>query len=487
MTLALAILVPLVAATASFLLPARWVGVAGLSGAALTAVAAASAVAAVAAEGVREEALGGWPAPLGIALRADGLSAVMLAMTAAIGLAVSAYAARSLSVAGPGWRRGQAFWPLWLFLWAALNAVFVAGDAFNVYVALELVTLPAVALVTLERKRQAQAAAMRYLLAALLGSMAYLLGVALLYGDAGTLDLAEIAERVEPGLATAVAVAALTVGLMVKAALFPLHFWLPGAHSQAPAPVSAVLSGLVVTAAAYLVLRLWLYVLAPALTLAAAEMVGILGAAAVAWGSAQALRAERLKLVVAYSTVAQIGYLFVLVALVWTGASDEQAGVGPGDDTAWQGGIYFAVAHALAKAALFLAAGNVILCIGSDRLSSLGGLSARLPLTVATMVLAGHSLAGLPPSGGFTAKWLMLVGAVEQGAWWWAMVLVLGGLLTVAYMLRALMPAFGNPPAAQATRAVPWAMQIAAFVLALAAILLGVRGEELVALLEVGS
>jgi multicomponent Na+:H+ antiporter subunit D len=487
MTLALAVLVPLVSAIAAFALPRGWTARTGMAGALLTAASAASVVALVAAEGEREVALGGWEAPLGIALRADGLSAVMVAMAAAIGVAVSAHAARSLpSRGGAGWRQGQAFWPLWLSLWAALNAVFLAGDAFNVYVALELVTLPAVALVTLERDREALAAAMRYLIAALLGSMAYLLGVALLYGDTGTLDLVGIGQRVEPGVATTVAVAALTAGLLVKAALFPLHFWLPGAHSRAPAAVSAVLSGLVVTAAAYLVLRLWLYALAPALTLAAAEALGVLGAAAVVWGSLQALRAGRLKLVVAYSTVAQIGYLFVVVALVWEGAGSGQVGLVSGEATAWQGGIYHAVAHALAKASLFLAAGNVILCVGNDRLSGLGGLSARLPLTVATMVLAGHSLAGLPPSGGFTAKWLMLVAAIEHAAWWWAIILVAGGLLTVAYMLRAVMPAFGRAPATQNAAPVPRAMEVSAFALALAAILLGFRGEELVSLLEVG-
>jgi multicomponent Na+:H+ antiporter subunit D len=492
MTLALAVLVPLAGAIATFAAPRAVVAAAGIAFAALTAGAGLAAVAVVAAEGSQEVALGGWAPPLGIALRADGFSAVMLAMTAAIGVAVSAYAARSFPARGPGWQPASAFWPLWFLLWAALNAVFLAGDAFNVYVALELVTLPAVALVTIERDRDALDGAMRYLLAALLGSMAYLLGVALLYGQTGTLDLGGIAAGVEPGLASAVAIAAVTVGLMVKAALFPLHFWLPRAHSSAPAPVSAVLSGLVVTAAAYLVLRLWLFVLAPALTTAATESVAALGAAAIVWGSVQALRAERLKLLIAYSTVAQIGYLFVVVALVWgTGDAPGVGGVEAGD-AAWQGGVYHAVAHALAKAALFLAAGNVIWSIGTDRISGLGGLSARLPLSVATIALAGHSLAGLPPSGGFTAKWLILVAALEGGAWWWALVVAAGGLLTIGYVVRAVLPSFGRERTDDASlpgrrRKVPRTMEVTALALALAAIALGIRGEELISLLEVGA
>jgi multicomponent Na+:H+ antiporter subunit D len=128
----------------------------------------------------------------------------------------------------------------------------------------------------------------------------------------------------------------------------------------------------------------------------------------------------------------------------------------------------------------------VLLSVGNDRLSALEGLSARLPLSVAAIGLAGYSLAGLPPSGGFTAKWLMLLAAVEQGAWWWAAVLVLGGLLTAAYMLRVMWPAFGRDPAPEAPRAIPRTMELAALGLALAAVALGVRAEELILLLEVG-
>lgn len=486
MSLSLTVLVPLAGATASFVLPRRGAVVVGLASAVLTAVVAGTAAVFVGLDGVQSDRLGGWDPPLGIELRADGLSAVMLATTAVIGLAISVHAVGSFAAGRGGWSIGRAFWPLWLILWGALNAVFLSGDAFNVYVTLELVTLPAVALVTLSPRSEALSAAMRYLLAALLGSLAYLLGVALLYGELGTLDLEQIAQRIEPGLVPTVAIAAMTAGLMVKAALFPLHFWLPRAHAAGPGTVSAALSALVITASAYLVLRLWLYALGPAIEPRAFELMGVLGALALVWGSVQALRAPRLKLLVAYSTVAQVGYLFIVLALVRGGAAGEQVGAMAGDVGAWHGGVLQAVAHALAKAAIFLAAGNVVRSVGHDRLSALTGLGGHIPVTVAAMGIAAVSLAGLPPSGGFAAKWMMLLAAVDQGAWWWAAVLAAGSLLAAAYLLRALRPTFQLDPPPEPPGPVPRTMQLSALALALAALLVGFRTEELVELLEVG-
>ena len=275
----------------------------------------------------------GLPPPLGIALRADGISCVML-MTAALVVAAAAFYARANFATPEGVTEARAplaFWILIQAVWAALTILFVGGDLFNLYVALELLTFAAVPLVCLGGKPETLVAALRYLLFALFGSVFYLLGAALLYGAYGTLDIVLLAERVRALPAVWLAAGLMTAGLLAKTALFPLHLWLPPAHANAPAAASAVLSGLVVKGSFFLTVRLWFSVL-PALPGSAAEAVlGTLGSAAILFGSVLALRQERLKLLVAYSTLAQIGYLFLIFPLA--------SGAHPWIADGWSGGM----------------------------------------------------------------------------------------------------------------------------------------------------
>jgi formate hydrogenlyase subunit 3/multisubunit Na+/H+ antiporter MnhD subunit len=416
---------------------------------------------------------GGWQAPLGIELYADGLSAAMLAITALIMGAVTLYAASYIRDDAVS----RYFWPLWLFLWSALNALFLAGDIFNLYVTIELLGLSAVSLVALSRTDEAVPAAMRYLLVSLTGSLSYLMGVALLYADSGTLNLKilSVVQSGSPAFSTAFALMA--AGLIIKSALFPMHFWLPPAHASAPAPVSAVLSALVVKASFYILIRLWLAIFDPFINPTVANLVGILGAGAVIWGSVQALLAKRLKILVAYSTVAQIGYLFLIFPLI------SIAGTGL---SAWQGGIYFVISHACAKAAIFLAAGNVMHSFGHDRINELGGIVSRLPVSMFAFALAGVSLIGLPPSGGFIAKWLYLNAALTGGQWWWTVFILVGGLLATAYVFRFFSRAFSHSTNIVPGRPVPRLMEWTAFTLAVCAILLGVTAPAIIGLLMAG-
>lgn len=451
-----AITLPLAGALLAFLLP-KGAATVGLGAAMLTAIAALAVLVQVAMGGARHYQVGGWGAPLGIDLVADGLSVLMLAMTAVVGSAISIYARVYLASSPDKVRR---FWPLWLFLWAALNALFQAGDAFNLYVTLELLGLSAVALVALTGSGPALSGAMRYLLVSLLGSLAYLLGVALLYHAYGTVDLALLGERADGGLRLAVPLAAMIAGLLLKTGLFPFHVWLPPAHGSARAPVSALLSALVVKASFYLVLRLW-FTFAPE-GQGLPVLLGSLGAAAIFWGSIQALRQSRLKLLVAYSTVAQLGYLFIAFPL---------AGMSPA--LAWGGSIYLALSHAFAKGAMFLAAGSIMTEGGHDEIDELDRIVERMPLTLAAFALAGISLAGLPPSGGFVGKWMLLQAAMEQGSWFWALVLIGGGALTAAYVFRVLGFAFTTSPHHHESHSVPGTMEWTALLLALGAVLLG--------------
>jgi hypothetical protein len=258
--------------------------------------------------------LGAWPPPLGIALRADALSAVMLAVTAVVITAVAAFAAADFSPVAAQTRATFAFWILLLAIWGALNTIFLGGDLFTLYVALELLTFAAVPLVSLEGRSETLQAALRYLLFALAGSVLYLLGAALLYGQYGTLDIVLLSQRIGTEPAVLVAAALMTTGLLAKTALFPLHLWLPPAHAGAPAAASAVLSGLVVKGSFFIIVRLWFNVMSGLPGFAATQLLAALGGAAIVFGSVVALRQERLKLLIAYSTLAQIGYLFLMFA-----------------------------------------------------------------------------------------------------------------------------------------------------------------------------
>ena len=383
-------------------------------------------------------AVGGLPPPLGIALRADGISAVML-IAAAVIVAAAGFYGRAKFATPDGVRESRASLTFWIMLqaiWAALNIIFVGGDLFNLYVALELLTFAAVPLVCIDGRPETIAAALRYLLFALFGSISYLLGVALFYGAHGTLDISLLAQRVQATPVAWMAAALMTCGLLAKTALFPLHLWLPPAHANAPAAASAVLSGLVVKGSFFLTLRLWFYVLPALAADKAAIVLGCLGSAAIIAGSIIALRQARLKLLIAYSTVAQIGYLFLVFPLA--------AGAQTWSAIGWSAGVMQILAHAFAKAAMFFSAGLLAEALGHDQIAKLGGAARKLPLTFLTVALGGLSLMGLPPSGGFSAKWLMLQASIASSQWLWTIPILAGGLLAAGYIYRILAPALSD-------------------------------------------
>ncbi|MEJ0094881.1 MAG: proton-conducting transporter membrane subunit [Methylocella sp.] len=434
------------------------------------------------ADGVLVYVLGGWSPPLGVALRADGFSAVMLVTTALIVTAAAFFARANFSTPLDltEARAPLSFWTLLLALWAALNCVFLGGDLFNLYVALELLTFAAVPIVCLDGQAATLKAALRYLLFALFGSVLYLLGIALLYGAYGALDIVVLSQRVRPEAALWVAMALMTAGLAAKTALVPLYLWLPPAHAGAPPAGSAMLSALVVKASFFIAVRLWFHVMSPLPREAAMQILAALGAGAIIFGSVLALRQERLKLLIAYSTVAQIGYLFLMFPLA--------AGEHPWTDAAWTGGVLQAVSHAFAKAAMFLAAGLIAETLGHDRIAGLRGAGRLMPMTIFAFGLGGLSLMGLPPSGGFVAKWLLLTAAVESGQWLWALAMLAGGLLAGAYVFRVLAPALASANANEPSpRPSPGrGREAAALALALFAMLIGFAPPALFELIQIG-
>ncbi|MBU0480387.1 MAG: oxidoreductase [Proteobacteria bacterium] len=478
--LILPIILPLSGALVSFLRKSRprWPG---LIFSLLASLAGGSLAWKVMLHGAGRYDLGGWQPPLGISLRADGPAVLMVLMTAVTGLAISIYAGgyfRSRIAGREGDRRHviqeRFFWPLWLLLWGALNGLFLSGDIFNMYITLELVALSSVGLTALSGKPASQVAAMRYLLVSLLGSLSFLLGVGFLYKVYGTLELAAIQAVISLSPPVGVAMTMISVGLMLKTALFPFHFWLPPAHANALAPVSAILSALVIKGGWYLFFRFW-QGLIPLIGDSGGLVVAALGGGAIIWGAFQAFSQQRLKMLVAYSTVAQIGYLFVVFPLLAGGGG--QGAAAP---------YYFAISHSCAKGAMFLAAGTIFLQMGHDRIRDLDGVRQLLPKTAFAFALGGLSLIGLPPTGGFIAKYMYLSLAVGQGRWPLLLLLVMGSGLTAAYIFRAVAHILSPKMVSGSRQAiVAPGMEWSALALALVAIILGFIASLPLAVLQV--
>ncbi len=467
-----AVLLPLIGAMACFAVP-RAAATIGLAAVAVTGAAALALGLQVAAEGALTVPLGGWGAPLGIDLRADGLSVVMLVMTAGVGLLVSLSALGERDA-----RRRRYFWPLWLLLLTGLNGVYLSGDLFNLYVMIEVISIAAIGLTVLRGNLAALKAGLEYLFASMVGAILFLLAVGLVYLNYGRLDLSGLAGIAGAGDAVLAAVLALTlVGMALKTALFPLHYWLPAAHAGATAPASALLSALVVKASLYIVLRLFQYLVAPSEVMV--TLIGALGATAMLWGGIQALRAPRLKLLVAWSTVAQVGLIFVAFARAGADGTAES----------WKAAALIMLAHALAKAAMFLAAGRIKDEVGHDEIARLDRSPIRPTLAQFTFALAAISLIGLPPTAGFAGKWMLMEGAIAAGYWHWVVVTLVGTLLSVAVFSRVLAGFLRfdrvRGPLGEHQG---WALADAPpLVLALGALGLGLIAVQVLAFLEIGA
>lgn len=470
------ITIPLAGALGAFLVPSRARAVA-LGTATLTAGATALVVFGPSFGTVSTSQLGGFAAPLGIELRVDGLTAWMLVVTALVGYAASIYGASYFASSDAA---AAPFWRLWLLLWTGMNGLYLSADLFNIYVNLEIVGLTSVALVAIAGREVALESALRYLLMATFGSLAFLLGVALVYAEQGVLALELLQEGIHHTGLASLALVLMTLGMLLKTAIFPFHFWLPEAHANAPSVVSALLSALVVKASFYILVRLWLFTFAELPLYFGSHAIAALGAVALVYGSVHALWQRRLKLLIAYSTVAQLGYLCLALPLVL--AAD------PAIQSVAYGALAFQLlTHALAKSSLFFAAGSILQAFGTDRLSALRGMARQMPVTVFAFGLASVSLVGVPPSGGFAAKWWLAGAALDVGAVWLAVVILGGGLLTATYLFRVMAIALAERESDERPGPSPRVLATTSFVLALMAVLIGVWSTEILQILDPGS
>ena len=422
----------------------------------------------VLAEGPVSYFFGGWAPPWGIEYRIDVLGAFVLVIIGLISAAVLPFAWRSVAaeIAPP---RRHLFYALILLLLAGLYGIAITGDVFNVFVFLEIASLASYGLVAMGRSRQALTAAFQYLVMGTIGATFILIGIGLLYAMTGTLNMADLAQRL-PGAGSRTVIAAfafLTVGIGLKAALFPLHHWLPGAYARAPSAVTALLAGTSAKVAVYLLLRFVMIFGADfafiALPLGAA--IATLAVAGMLAGSASAIFQTDAKRLFAFSSIAHVGTIVL--------------GIGLASAAGLTGGILHLLNHAMAKTAVFLALGCVAYRIGSTQIEHLGGLGRRMPWTMAAFVVAGLSLIGVPGTAGFVSKWYLLTAALEKGWWPVAAVIVISSVLAVVYVWKIIDAAYFPPaPAAGAPaeiREAPVSMVVPLWILAGASVYFGIN------------
>jgi multicomponent Na+:H+ antiporter subunit D len=430
--------------------------------------AAASALAglvSVAVAGPQRYALGGWAPPWGIELVLDPLSAFVTSAITAVALA-------TLVAAGPGvaiafGAAAPAFHALALLLLGALCGIVVSGDLFNVFVFLEVSALAAYALVAAGGGR-ALVAAFRYLVLGAAGGSFYLLGVGLLYALTGTLNMADLADRLRGAEASPLLAGGLVltvVGLAIKMGLFPLHQWQPDVYTYAPAPVAAFIAPVATKAAAYAVARIVLHVV-PAGGLPVTTVLTWAGALAVLVGGVQAVRQTDARRLLAYSSVSQMGYIAI--------------GVGLANAAALTGAYLHILGHGLMKAALFLA-------VGAAGARGVGPavLSRRMPVTATCAVVAGLSLVGVPPLAGFFSKWYLLLGALEARRPLLVATILAGSLLGAAYVYRlteAVWTGGESAPGGCAPREAPRAVLAGLIALTIASLAVGLGSAPLVSM-----
>jgi multicomponent Na+:H+ antiporter subunit D len=391
-------------------------------------------------------AVGGWEPPYGIELRVDAFSAlILLLVTGASSLALLAgKSSLDQAIAPP---RQPLFFAAWLLVLAGLAGILVSADAFNIFVFMEISSLASYIVVAGGTDRRALPAVMKYLMMGTIGATFYLIGVGLIYMMTGTLNLADMELRIhEVADQRPILVAAgfITVGLALKAALFPLHVWLPNAYTFAPHAVSVFLAACATKVALYVLLRFDFVVFQQNLAGHEQQFAAFLmplAVLAILFGSAVALFESNIKRLLAYSSVAQIGYILLGASLV------SVAGL--------SASLLHMFNHALAKGALFLAVMALATRYGRLDLQQLAGAARHMPWTMSALVVAGLSLIGIPGTAGFVSKWYLVAAALDEGALGFALVAVIvaGSLMAVVYVWRIVESAWFAP--ARETAAAP--------------------------------
>jgi len=427
-------------------------------------------------EGPLSYQMGNWSPPWGIEYLADPLRLYMLVVVIAVSLWVFFYALKDLE---HELRREVIGWyyTLYLLLVASMAAMTMTNDLFNLFVLMEICAISSCAIITIKQDRECLEAGFKYLILSAMGTGCYLLGIAMLYMVTGHLNF----EYLQNELSTAVAIyplnvftaaALFIVAFGTKAALFPLHVWLPDAHASAPSPSSAMLSGLVIKIYAFSLFLILYQVFPRSLldSLPLSEIVLWLAALGVMFGSIYAMMQKDLKKMLAYSSIGQIAIIFM--------------GIGLDQRLALVGGLYHIAVHAVTKGMLFMAAGAIIYATGVRKISDLAGIGRAMPLVLAAFTIGSASMIGIPGTGGLISKWYLALGALEIGRSLFVLVVLSSSLLNAIYYLPIVINAFmSEEDFAHKVNEVPKMLQLALVIGMIFIVVAGVFPRPLILLL----
>lgn len=457
------VVIPLAGAFVNSLLGRRLPGLPDLLGSltslSLFGLSLATTVQAVHLDATLSYHLGGWPPPIGIALVFDGLTAFLLVTVNLVAGAIAVYARDYME----RYTAKDLFYTLLLLMVAGMNGVLIAGDLFNLFVFLEIASVASYALVAFGTGRHELEAAFKYAVMGSLGSLFILLGIVLLYALTSSLNMADmsraLADHRDHKLILMVSVL-FFMGFGLKAAVVPFHAWLPDAHPAAPAPISAMLSGVLIKSLGiYTLCRIFFHVIWMTPLFSSILLMG--GVVSMVVGALLAIGQSDLKRLLAYSSISQIGYVVL--------------GIGLATPLGILGGLFHVFNHSVAKALLFLNSGAVEYTTGTRDLQEMGGLAKRMPVTSTTSFVAAMSIAGIPPFGGFWSKLLIILAAVQAGYLGYACVAVSVSVVTLAFLTKVMKQAFLGALGQrwQAITEVPGCMQGAMLTLALVCVVSG--------------
>ncbi len=378
-------------------------------------------------QGIIRYSLGGWAAPTGIEYYVDSVNAPLLLLVAAISAIVLLYAYHSVKKSVDS-NKHYLFYAAWMLCLSGLLGMLITGDAFNVFVFLEISSLSTYMLIAFGSDRRALTASFRYLVLGSIGASFILIGIGFLYAATGSLNMLDLAQRIPDASserAILVAFSFISIGLMIKSAIFPLHAWLANAYHHAPITVTAFLAGTATKVSLYVFLRFLFsvfgtqynfeYLLFNVILLPAA-VLGFLIMSVVA------VFQTDLRRMLAYSSVAQIGYIVAGISLA------TQAGL--------TAGYVHIINHAMIKTALFMSVGCIIYRLGHAHRPSLDNLIQTMPLTCAAFIISGLSLIGVPLTVGFVSKFTLIGAAMEKGWWMMAALVLVSSVLAIIYIGR---------------------------------------------------
>jgi multicomponent Na+:H+ antiporter subunit D len=411
---------------------------------------------------------GGWEPPYGIEYWVDTTNAFVLLIIAGISAIVMPFARDSVEQEVNRDRIAW-FYSAFLLANAGLLGIAITGDAFNIFVFFEISAIASYALIAMGRDRRALLASFTYLIMGTIGTTFLLIGIGFLYMMTGTLNLADLAERlpaVRDTTTIRAAFAFIAVGISLKLALFPLHLWLPNAYTYAPSMVTVFLSATATKVAIYVLLRFFYSVFGIEFSFGVLPMGFVLMPLAllgILLPSIVAIFQADVKRMLAYSSVSQVGYIILGFSFAST--------------LGLMAAMLHLFNHAVTKAALFMALGAIVYRIGSTRIDDMAGIARDMPWTMAAFVVGGLSLIGIPLTAGFITKWYLLLAALEAGLWPIAVFLLATSLIAVIYIWRVVEAAYfrERPAGAAPVREAPPALLLPTWTLALASIVFGIH------------